>query len=105
MKFDKYLMEGKVAGILFWVLLLASASYTIIQGIENYTDVPLYLVIMRITELIGFMIGAMFLILFLIGFIAIVLTLFRPSKNKLKITRSNAGNRVIEVGEYIWQEK
>lgn len=89
MKFDKYPMERKAAGILFWVLLLASALYISIKGIRNYTDVPLYLVTIRITELIGYIIGAMFVILFFIGFIAIILTLFRPSKNKLKITRSD----------------
>lgn len=89
MKFYKYPMEGKAAGKLFWVLLLASALYISIKGIRNYADVPIYLVTIRITELIGYIIGAMFVILFFIGFIAIILTLFRPSKNKLKITRSD----------------
>ena len=89
MKLYKYPMEGKAAGILFWVLLLASALYIFIQGIENYPDVPLYLVTMRITELIGYIIGAMFVILFFICFIAIILTLFRPCTNKLKITGSD----------------
>lgn len=89
MKFDKYPMEGEAAGILFWVLLLASALYISIKGIRNYADVPLYLVTIRITELIVYIRGAMFVILFFIGFIAIILTLFRPYKNKLKITRSD----------------
>ena len=89
MKFDKYPMEGKAAGILFWVLLSASALYISIKGIRNYADVPLYLITIRITEFIGYIIGAMFVILFFIGFIAIILTLLRPYKNKLKNTRSD----------------
>lgn len=89
MKFDKYPMEGKAAGILFWVLLLASVLNIFIKGIENYTYVHLYSVAIRTTELIGYSIGAMFVILFFIVFIAFILTLFRPSKNKLKITGSD----------------
>ncbi len=70
---------SKGAGILFWVLLSISVLHIFIKDNRKYAE---------FVEFIGLSIGAMFVILFFIGFIAILLTLFRPLdnlKNKLKI--------------------
>ena len=69
---------GTAAGILFWVLLSASALYISIKGIRNYADVPIYLAALGIIELFGSIMGIMVLILFFIVLIAIISTLFRP---------------------------
>ncbi len=69
---------SKGAGILFWVLLSISVLYLFIKD-RKYAE---------FVEIIGLSIGAIFVILIFIGFIAIVLTLFKPFdglKNKLKI--------------------
>jgi hypothetical protein len=70
---------SKGAGIVFWVLLSISVLYIFIKDNRKYAE---------FVELIGLSIGAIFVILFFIGFIAIILTLFRPFdylKNKLNI--------------------
>ncbi len=70
---------GKAAGILFWLLLSISVLYIFIKDNRKYAE---------FVEFIGLGMGAIFVILFFIGFIAIILTLFRPLdhlKNKLNI--------------------
>ena len=78
---------GTAAGILFWMLLLASALDISIKGIRNYADVPLYSATLRIIELIVYITEAIFLILFFICFIAIILTLFGPLRIKVISSR------------------
>ncbi len=71
---------SKGAGILFWALLSISVLYVFLKDNSKYAEFG---------EFIGHSIGAVFIILLFIGFIAILLTLFRPLdhlKNKLKIS-------------------
>ncbi len=62
---------GIIAEILFWVLLSISILYIFIKDIRQYAV---------LAELIISGIGFVFAILFVIGLIAVVLTLFRSPK-------------------------